>query len=214
MKAGDAVLAEDKHQPVYAELVKDYKVDYIAGGAGQNSIRVAQWMLNACGKPNSTAYFGCVGNDEYAAQMKAQAAGDGVNVQYMTTEEAATGTCAVLVTADGERSLIANLAAANLFKVAHLEAEASKAVSKMIEAEECDDVVTTIDAEDPSRSTWCRYINHASEASAEVNLEVKVDMARKLIWFEALRDIAVGEELHFDYGDEYGIDKFDKGDAA
>ena len=128
VKAGDAVLAEDKHQPVYAELVKDYKVDYIAGGAGQNSIRVAQWMLNACGKPNSTAYFGCVGNDEYAAQMKAQAAGDGVNVQYMTTEEAATGTCAVLVTADGERSLIANLAAANLFKVAHLEAEASKAV--------------------------------------------------------------------------------------
>ena len=69
-----------------------------------------------------------MGNDEYAAQMKAQAAGDGVNVQYMTTEEAATGTCAVLVTADGERSLIANLAAANLFKVAHLEAEASKAV--------------------------------------------------------------------------------------
>jgi adenosine kinase len=55
VKAGDAVLAEDKHQPVYAELVKDYKVDYIAGGAGQNSIRVAQWMLNACGKPNSTA---------------------------------------------------------------------------------------------------------------------------------------------------------------
>ena len=42
VKAGDAILAEDKHQPVYSELVKDYKVDYIAGGAGQNSIRVAQ----------------------------------------------------------------------------------------------------------------------------------------------------------------------------
>lgn len=128
VKAGDAVLAEEKHQPVYAELVKDYKVDYIAGGAGQNSIRVAQWMLNAAGKPNSTSYFGCVGNDKYATQMKEQAAGDGVDVQYMVTAEAPTGTCAVLVTSDGERSLIANLAAANLFKVDHLDTAEPKAV--------------------------------------------------------------------------------------
>jgi len=41
----------------------------------------------------------------------------GVNVQYMEVAEEPTGTCAVLVTADGERSLIANLAAANHFKV-------------------------------------------------------------------------------------------------
>ena len=112
VKAGDAVLAEEKHQPVYAELVKDYKVDYIAGGAGQNSIRVAQWMLNAAGKPNSTSYFGCVGNDKYATQMKEQAAGDGVDVQYMVTAEAPPGLRGPM-TSDGERSLIANLAATN-----------------------------------------------------------------------------------------------------
>lgn len=40
----NAILAEDKHLPLYKALVKDYKVDYIAGGATQNSIRVAQWM--------------------------------------------------------------------------------------------------------------------------------------------------------------------------
>jgi sugar/nucleoside kinase (ribokinase family) len=34
----------------------------------------------------------------------------------MVVAEEPTGTCAVLVTADGERSLIANLAAANHFK--------------------------------------------------------------------------------------------------
>ena len=39
VKAGDAVLAEDKHQPVYAELVKDYKVDYMAGGAPTGFLR-------------------------------------------------------------------------------------------------------------------------------------------------------------------------------
>eukprot|EP00624_Nannochloropsis_granulata_P006228 evm.model.NODE_45513_length_12246_cov_26.632124.2 len=39
-----AILAEDKHLPLYKELVDSYKVQYIAGGATQNAIRVAQWM--------------------------------------------------------------------------------------------------------------------------------------------------------------------------
>jgi adenosine kinase len=43
----NAILAEDKHLPLYEELVRDYPVQFIAGGAGQNSIRVAQWMLQA-----------------------------------------------------------------------------------------------------------------------------------------------------------------------
>jgi adenosine kinase len=35
----NAILCEEKHLPVYAELVKDHDVQYIAGGATQNSIR-------------------------------------------------------------------------------------------------------------------------------------------------------------------------------
>jgi adenosine kinase len=41
----NAILAEDKHIPLYKDLVATYPVQYIAGGATQNSIRVAQWML-------------------------------------------------------------------------------------------------------------------------------------------------------------------------
>lgn len=41
----NAILAEDKHIALYEELVAAYPVQYIAGGATQNSIRVAQWML-------------------------------------------------------------------------------------------------------------------------------------------------------------------------
>lgn len=41
----NAILAEDKHIALYDELVSAYPVQYIAGGAGQNSCRVAQWML-------------------------------------------------------------------------------------------------------------------------------------------------------------------------
>jgi hypothetical protein len=51
VKPGNAVLAEPSHVPVYGELVEKYKVEYIAGGAGQNTIRVAQWMLKI---PNKT----------------------------------------------------------------------------------------------------------------------------------------------------------------
>lgn len=30
-----------------------------------------------------------------------------------------------------------------------------------------------------------------------------MDFGRQLVWFEASRDIAVGEELSFDYGPDY-----------
>lgn len=45
LSLNNAILAEAKHLPLYEELIKSYPVQYIAGGATQNSIRVAQWML-------------------------------------------------------------------------------------------------------------------------------------------------------------------------
>ena len=56
LKANDAILYEK--EDLYDELLKDYKVDYIAGGATQNSCRVAQWLLP---DKKSVAFFGCVG---------------------------------------------------------------------------------------------------------------------------------------------------------
>lgn len=94
------------------ELAARPDVQYIAGGATQNSIRVAQWMLQEAGQ---TAYFGCVGSDKYAETMRAVCAKDGIAVHYMV-DSLATGTCAVCVV-DDDRSLVANLAAANNYKV-------------------------------------------------------------------------------------------------
>lgn len=62
----NAILAEDKHIPVYKDLVDNYQVDYIAGGATLNSIRVAQWLL---GSKGSTGYIGCIGKDAYGTQV-------------------------------------------------------------------------------------------------------------------------------------------------
>lgn len=116
----NAILAEDKHQPLYPELVASYKPEFIAGGATQNSIRVAQWMLQL---PGATSFFGCVGDDEFAKKMTDGCNNDGVNVQYQVNPDVATGTCGVLITGN-HRSLVANLAAANTYKVDHLKMKA------------------------------------------------------------------------------------------
>jgi len=127
VKMDNAILAEEKHVPIYQELVDNYSPQYIAGGATQNSIRVAQWIMTANGKAGQSAYMGCVGTDAYGKQLEDCAAADGVKVHYMKDDTTPTGTCAVLVKG-GERSLIANLAAANNFKPAHLETAEAKAI--------------------------------------------------------------------------------------
>lgn len=110
--------------PLYPEMIEKFDVEYIAGGATQNSIRVAQWMLQ---EPNMTSYIGCVGADEYADKLEAAAHSDGVQVKYMRDETTPTGTCAVLVN-DTERSLVANLSAANNYKIDHLKTPEIQAV--------------------------------------------------------------------------------------
>jgi adenosine kinase len=119
LKSGNATLAEPNHLPLYEELVKNYKVDYIAGGATQNAIRAAQWMLQ---KPNVTGYIGCIGKDKFGEELRSAANKDGVATHYLVDENTPTGTCAVLIR-DKERSLVANLSAANNYKKEHFDSK-------------------------------------------------------------------------------------------
>ncbi|KAI3942063.1 hypothetical protein MKW92_037671 [Papaver armeniacum] len=70
--------------------------------------------------PGATSYIGCIGKDKFGEEMKKNSKLAGVNVQYYENETAPTGTCAVCVVG-GERSLIANLSAANCYKSEHLK---------------------------------------------------------------------------------------------
>ena len=114
LKANDAILYEK--EDIFEDLAKDYEVEYIAGGATQNSCRVAQWILE---KPESVAYFGCVGKDQTLDTLKKVASKAGVKVLYQNTEKP-TGRCAVLITGHN-RSLVTKLDAANHFTIDHLE---------------------------------------------------------------------------------------------
>lgn len=122
MEPNDAILADEKHKPLCGELVNKFNADFIAGGSVQNALRVAQWILE---KPSVTTFFGCVGEDKYSKILEDRARANGVNVHYQYSETEPTGTCAVLIT-EKNRSLCADLAAANCFTIDHLHRTENK----------------------------------------------------------------------------------------
>ncbi|XP_048964770.1 adenosine kinase isoform X6 [Canis lupus dingo] len=99
--------------PRFDELVKKFKVEYHAGGSTQNSIKVAQWMIQQPYK--AATFFGCIGTDTFGEILKKKAAEAHVDAHYYEQNEQTTGTCAVCITGSN-RSLVANLAAANCYK--------------------------------------------------------------------------------------------------
>jgi len=118
VKPGNATLATPEQLPIYTDI-KNFPVEYTAGGAAQNTIRAAQWMSQTKG---STAYIGCIGNDENGKTLKDAAESAGVETHYLIDSVKPTGTCAVLVHSK-ERSLIANLGAAEAYKQEHFDSD-------------------------------------------------------------------------------------------
>lgn len=118
MKANDAILATDKHKDLCKVMADKYKVEYIAGGAVQNTMRVAQWFFDT---PRVATFFGAISEDKFGAQMKEIAEQYRVNAVYQTVADVPTGTCACLITQGGKnRSLCAYLGASQKFNIDHL----------------------------------------------------------------------------------------------
>jgi len=119
LQADNQILCEDKHKPIFEDLIKNTEVSYIPGGATLNSIRAAQWsMQNNEEATGASIYTGSVGDDDYQKELKKQCDKAGVNAKfYFNKKGEPTGTCAVVITNSGkDRSLVANLAAANVFQ--------------------------------------------------------------------------------------------------
>lgn len=93
LKANDAIIADDSHLPLYAEITEQYTPDYAAGGAAQNALRVCQWILK---KKNACIYMGSVGTDHFSEILKSKAIEEGVNVRYQYQSDVPTGTFAEL----------------------------------------------------------------------------------------------------------------------
>jgi len=116
-RVGTQSLAKEEDRPLFEEISKFSDVQYIAGGACQNSIRGAQWMSPT---PGITHFIGSIGKDENGKKLTEAATKDGVHVHYYLSEKCRTGTCAVLIN-QKERGLVADLAAANDYQHSHFE---------------------------------------------------------------------------------------------
>uniref|UniRef100_A0A672KIE6 Adenosine kinase n=1 Tax=Sinocyclocheilus grahami TaxID=75366 RepID=A0A672KIE6_SINGR len=98
LKPNDQILAEEKHKEMFEEIVKKFKVEYHAGGATQNSVKVAQWMIQ---EPHKVAtFFGCIGKDKFGKILKEKAEEAHVDAHYYEQSEEPTGTCAACITGD------------------------------------------------------------------------------------------------------------------
>jgi len=126
LKANDAILAEDKHVPLYEEIVAKYQVTYVAGGASQNAARGAAYVLPA----GSVAFTGCVGDDQLAEQLRAANKREGLQEAYLVKPGEKTGACAVIITGHN-RSLVTTLRVAEKFEKSHLS---SPTVAPLIES--------------------------------------------------------------------------------
>jgi len=117
LRLNNAILSGEEQKGLVEEMMKTFPCAYLAGGATQNSMRAAAWVL---GEPGAVAYFGAVGNDEYAQRLRTVLDNAQVTHYYQVTPEHATGTCACLVQGK-ERSLVANLGASLHFQLSHIQ---------------------------------------------------------------------------------------------
>lgn len=119
MSPNNVILASEKQENLPKDLTENFDVDYIAGGAVQNSMRVAQWFFR---QKRVATFMGAVGVDKFADQMRTKATEDGVNVSYQVIADTPTGTCACLISDNGKhRSLCAFLGASQKFTIDYVQ---------------------------------------------------------------------------------------------
>ncbi|KAK6464586.1 adenosine kinase [Scheffersomyces coipomensis] len=116
LKDNDAILAEDKHAPIYQEVLGKQDLHLLAGGAAQNTARGAQYILPA----DSVVYFGSVGKDVYAEKLVEANKKYGLRTEYQIQDDIPTGKCAALING-AHRCLVTDLGAANHFTASHFD---------------------------------------------------------------------------------------------
>ncbi|KAK8838355.1 hypothetical protein M9Y10_032980 [Tritrichomonas musculus] len=111
LRNDDAILADEKYQPLVDEVVNDPKVYMTGGGSCQNTLVMAQWMLQDKG---TTAIVGAVGPDPNKEVLENIMKKSGVKCLYQVLPGEYTG-CGIILVCEGNRSIVASVAAAGKF---------------------------------------------------------------------------------------------------
>jgi adenosine kinase len=119
---GAAILAEEKHMPIFDEVFNMPGMVKVTGGAALNSARSVAYALKQMGVTESkTDYMGCIGKDERGANLAKLCEEAGVTTHFCESEDKPTGCCAVVIY-NKERTLTTDLAAACAYKEDHFDA--------------------------------------------------------------------------------------------
>jgi adenosine kinase len=117
LQSNDAIIATEEHNEMFEHMVKNCEPKYLAGGATQNSIRVAQWLLQV---PKATSFIGGAGNDVFHDILLKTAEEVGVDVKYEIHKDMSTGKCGAIIVGE-DRSLVTYLGAAEHFTAQFLQ---------------------------------------------------------------------------------------------
>lgn len=211
LKHGYAILAEEKHKPLFDELWEAPGVELIAGGSGMNTMRCANFMLQKT-KPNSCIYFGSICDDERGKKLKECLDSEGMESSFSIAEDSYTGACGVVIN-NKERSLIADLGASLKYKTEHLESHFDKLNDyKIIYAtgffitSNCEALLKLVDWATEHDKTF------SFNLSAVFLVEGHKDVYEKVI---ANTDIVFGNEDESSaFGRTHGIDSEDRKEIA
>lgn len=88
LEANAAIIADEKHDALFDELMNMENVIYSAGGACQNSMRIFQWIVQT---PFRAVFIGSVGKDKLGDRIEKRAKSDGLLTLYQLKEELPTG---------------------------------------------------------------------------------------------------------------------------
>ncbi|CAB4070377.1 E2.7.1.20 [Lepeophtheirus salmonis] len=93
------------------------KITISPGGCSLNTCRVLQWLHSH--RPGTVLFFGSVGKDEQHFNLKKLCVKDNISTRLREVEDSLTGHCIVLANGQ-ERTLVANIGAANQYSLKHL----------------------------------------------------------------------------------------------
>ena len=102
---------------------EEKEVEYSGGGCALNTVRVFQWLT---GVRHSSLFLGGLGRDRSGDLLRDLVEADGVMTGFAVQPHLPTGHCIALVRG-AERTLAANLGAANSYQVSHLWAGDNRA---------------------------------------------------------------------------------------
>ena len=109
LRKGIMHLVNSDAQSKLRQRFADKKTVEELGGSSLNAIRT----LSALGA--KAAFAGMVGKDEFAKRIKLRMKELGIDSHLLDTEASETGSCYILITPDGERTMNTNLGASVLF---------------------------------------------------------------------------------------------------